>query len=306
MGYQCSLRDHPRSRGVYDVEIIRGSQSWGSSPLARGLRRRRGDSRRCVWIIPARAGFTPAGFWTVIGGTDHPRSRGVYEGGRNPKMYFYGSSPLARGLRADVLTTSRVNRIIPARAGFTWGERAGIGPCSDHPRSRGVYLGPIQRRFAFVGSSPLARGLHSVFCVSFEFVRIIPARAGFTYGPGRPYEGRGDHPRSRGVYVGSAAALARAAGSSPLARGLRRLLLQVTVQPGIIPARAGFTRSGTCTRLQDTDHPRSRGVYAATPRMAARIVGSSPLARGLPLFRAPECGAPGIIPARAGFTSSEI
>ena len=30
-------------------------------------------------------------------------------------------------------------------------------------------------------------------------------------------------------------------GSSPLARGLRRLLNTVTVNRGIIPARAGFT-----------------------------------------------------------------
>ena len=51
-----------------------------------------------------------------------------------------------------------------------------------------------------------------------------------------------------------------------------------------------------------TDHPRSRGVYAATSLMNLSTVGSSPLARGL---RAPHqnywWGAR-IIPARAGFT----
>ena len=53
------------------------------------------------------------------------------------------------------------------------------------------------------------------------------------------------------------------------------------------------------------DHPRSRGVYAATPRIAARMVGSSPLARGLQLLSRNGVINMGIIPARAGFTPSQ-
>ena len=91
-------------------------------------------------------------------------------------------------------------------------------------------------------------------------------------------------------------------GSSPLARGL--LPLELGQGPGerIIPARAGFTSPIASRALTARDHPRSRGVYAATPRMAARIVGSSPLARGLrrPLNNNVE--PIWIIPARAGFT----
>ena len=75
-----SLRppDHPRSRGVYmNCAILRG-RIFGSSPLARGLRRasrRRGAMTR---IIPARAGFTTAPGCPSRSAWDHPRSRGVY------------------------------------------------------------------------------------------------------------------------------------------------------------------------------------------------------------------------------------
>ena len=71
-------RDHPRSRGVYvnnpGTDLVPG----GSSPLARGLPEDVVPGVVIVRIIPARAGFTPAG--TDFGATvkDHPRSRGVY------------------------------------------------------------------------------------------------------------------------------------------------------------------------------------------------------------------------------------
>ena len=52
----------------------------------------------------------------------------------------------------------------------------------------------------------------------------------------------------------------------------------------------------------DTDHPRSRGVYAVGLAIALTACGSSPLARGLRSGPAPSRGRAGIIPARAGFT----
>ena len=51
-------RDHPRSRGVYSLPSYRISPDPGSSPLARGLRRRRRNIIPRNRIIPARAGFT--------------------------------------------------------------------------------------------------------------------------------------------------------------------------------------------------------------------------------------------------------
>ena len=52
-----------------------------------------------------------------------------------------------------------------------------------------------------------------------------------------------------------------------------------------------------------TDHPRSRGVYASSSRIAALTAGSSPLARGLPCRPSHLAAKSGIIPARAGFTT---
>ena len=93
-------------------------------------------------------------------------------------------------------------------------------------------------------------------------IRIIPARAGFT----RPRNSRTprapDHPRSRGVYLGSSGYALPCGGSSPLARGLHHLFREEDGLFGIIPARAGFTVLHAPTWLPGSDHPRSRGVYA--------------------------------------------
>ena len=71
--------------------------------------------------------------------------------------------------------------------------------------------------------------------------RIIPARAGFTL-PARRKRHRGwDHPRSRGVYDCCSLIIIDRWGSSPLARGLRRIFGDFMPFNGIIPARAGFT-----------------------------------------------------------------
>ena len=55
--------------------------------------------------------------------------------------------------------------------------------------------------------------------------------------------------------------------------------------------------------LMAADHPRSRGVYPPLCLVIARRVGSSPLARGLPIDNKFADYTNGIIPARAGFTS---
>mgnify|MGYP000905078806 CR=1 FL=1 len=91
-------------------------------------------------------------------------------------------------------------------------------------------------------------------------------------------------------------------GSSPLARGLRNCAYASSTAFGIIPARAGFTEvsSRNCGIIRD--HPRSRGVYAKADKAENRFVGSSPLARGLPVIADLDEMHWRIIPARAGFT----
>ena len=114
-----------------------------------------------------------------------------------------------------------------------------------------------------------------------------------------------DHPRSRGVYFHPRSHLARFAGSSPLARGLRLRECLHRQVARIIPARAGFTASNSVSAARSPDHPRSRGVYKVTRSPGCTSHGSSPLARGLLCGTADEWGPVGIIPARAGFTLLE-
>ena len=152
----------------------------GSSPLARGLPRQRRHPRPRRRIIPARAGFTSTRRLTITPTWDHPRSRGVYSGGRSSPRPRRGSSPLARGLRLILTRIFGGRRIIPARAGFTRYRRRPRPCSSDHPRSRGVYSTSHSSFLGRNGSSPLARGL-LVRATGFTCaLGIIPARAGFT------------------------------------------------------------------------------------------------------------------------------
>ena len=176
-----SRSDHPRSRGVYLETSKTTDLSIGSSPLARGLRRRFQDGGGHSGIIPARAGFTFASARLCSTSRDHPRSRGVYNASRLPNRNDGGSSPLARGLRVFVSSRRVLCGIIPARAGFTAKRMSNTTSCTDHPRSRGVYPSPEERLDIGSGSSPLARGLHPPVCRQPTYQRIIPARAGFTY-----------------------------------------------------------------------------------------------------------------------------
>ena len=153
------------------------------------------------------------------------------------------------------------------------------------------------------GSSPLARGLLGQASAADGMIRIIPARAGFTYVSPHKIASCLDHPRSRGVYQWRRRRRAWCPGSSPLARGLRRPRPRRSTIRRIIPARAGFTPHPPIPFTSGPDHPRSRGVYLYRPCDRSSMSGSSPLARGLREHRADEDTRHRIIPARAGFTA---
>ena len=218
--------------------------AWGSSPHARGLRHvstvKAGDPR----IIPARAGFTPGPEHPPQLDGDHPRTRGVYSWPGGLRSPTAGSSPHARGLLHDPPGHRRIDRIIPARAGFTSFGGVGEGEWKDHPRTRGVYWVVWPACSMTTGSSPHARGLPPPDHHRQGRLGIIPARAGFTRPPGRRRCGRWDHPRTRGVYdVVEPGEVARL-GSSPHARGLLHPPEHEPLRLRIIPARAGFTGRG--------------------------------------------------------------
>ena len=152
------------------------------------------------------------------------------------------------------------------------------------------------------GSSPLARGLPTTAPRPSPSTRIIPARAGFTGYPAWVRSRAPDHPRSRGVYRIGVVLRRWLRGSSPLARGLLEVVVTAPDLARIIPARAGFTATGSANSRTPGDHPRSRGVYEFPSILTAWNAGSSPLARGLRPGGDPAVQGARIIPARAGFT----
>ena len=133
-----------------------------------------------------------------------------------------------------------------------------------------------------VGSSPLARGTLRSAVDASHGMRFIPARAGNTARCACCAATRPVHPRSRGEH------------GDGLAHGLlgRRF----------IPARAGNTPRSLGRRQFWSVHPRSRGEHSAPTAAAARMAGSSPLARGTPSARADRRRVMRFIPARAGNT----
>ncbi len=96
----------------------------------------------------------------------------------------------------------------------------------------------------------------------------------------------------------------RGEGSSPLARGRPLISFQKANSQWLIPARAGQTISIPIQDHTVWAHPRSRGADKFHTHLPDLGPGSSPLARGRlaePL-RCRDCR--GLIPARAGQTSS--
>ena len=111
-----------------------------------------------------------------------------------------------------------------------------------------------------------------------------------------------DHPRSRGEYCVALTSTSSPAGSSPLSRGILCPVSAGRVLGGIIPALAGNTRITLSGCGGITDHPRSRGEYAAFAFVYRLQYGSSPLSRGILMPTEELNDLWGIIPALAGNT----
>ena len=176
------------------------SASIGSSPLARGTRRRTHRGAGRGRFIPARAGNTSPSRSAAPSATVHPRSRGEHTWSRSRSGPNGGSSPLARGTHLRGPEDAADDRFIPARAGNT-APSSRLSPTSSvHPRSRGEHDDDKWRGVQAAGSSPLARGTHAQQVRDFVDERFIPARAGNTIArPIRTFFYT-VHPRSRGEH----------------------------------------------------------------------------------------------------------
>ena len=94
----------------------------------------------------------------------------------------------------------------------------------------------------------------------------------------------------------------QSAGSSPLARGTLEAASGLSVDAGLIPARAGNTGGTPQKKAQSRAHPRSRGEHKSESEDGYRYEGSSPLARGTRQRAHLPRPCRGLIPARAGNT----
>ena len=295
---------HPRSRGEHAPIPEHTLPNLGSSPLARGTRRKVRRAGRRQRFIPARAGNTNSTAVHPSGNPVHPRSRGEHVSALAADPSSFGSSPLARGTREGWLPATDPSRFIPARAGNTDLRPRSRAPPPVHPRSRGEHSIWLRSAATSTGSSPLARGTRDREYAGDRHRRFIPARAGNTASTASLPSWTTVHPRSRGEHYPRVTSHGLADGSSPLARGTLLQRLPERRRHRFIPARAGNTPGAAAKSSGRAVHPRSRGEHLGYHLQAMPQTGSSPLARGTHPRRDTRGQLPRFIPARAGNTSS--
>ena len=172
-----------------------------------------------------------------------------------------------------------------------------------HPRACGENAGEGHSPPLHPGSSPRVRGKPHPRRVGERLPGLIPARAGKTPRTSQPCKPRGAHPRACGENLGEKLLPVVTAGSSPRVRGKHPRRRRDPHRRGLIPARAGKTRSASRSPPTWRAHPRACGEnYPTFPAcMVGR--GSSPRVRGKPRDTTLQRVSSGLIPARAGKTT---
>ena len=273
-------RAHPRSRGENSPTFHARVSHGGSSPLTRGKPHPGWPPRHRRGLIPAHAGKTLCTLGGIGSGWAHPRSRGENGSCIAASGAWRGSSPLTRGKHCDLRRIERVAGLIPAHAGKTlprsrrsWSRRA-------HPRSRGENLVHDSRFHRCWGSSPLTRGKQGADAGGEGRAGLIPAHAGKTLSALIDGSGQKAHPRSRGENFLTALDAPELAGSSPLTRGKRLLMVHLLDLQRLIPTHAGKTAPLSLPWDPTGAHPHSRGENKDNAHEVQAHLGSSPLTRG--------------------------
>ena len=217
-----------------------------------------------------------------------------------------GSSPHVRGARVGIASILSDCGIIPACAGSTCTVFVYGRSYWDHPRMCGEHAPSCSPYPKTAGSSPHVRGAPSASRCGFHVPGIIPACAGSTmaYRPSSPPTR--DHPRMCGEHMPVRMTVKPFEGSSPHVRGALSGRCGRCRPIGIIPACAGSTPTSKPIACNERDHPRMCGEHEALQCLHARRRGSSPHVRGAHQARRTQHEIPGIIPACAGSTSSDV
>ena len=232
-----------------------------------------------------------------------------------------GSSPRVRGAACDILLHDSHYRIIPARAGSRAPSPSRTCSGPDHPRACGEQLTGRSSGLTGKGSSPRVRGADLLSPRELHRRRIIPARAGSSLHLRPRAAQEGDHPRACGEQHACKRQCVELVGSSPRVRGAVMVSIMVSAPLGIIPARAGSSRSRWTRSCRRADHPRAcgeqhkrghrrhrrHGIIPARAGSRTRRIysplmscGSSPRVRGAVCLSCPVAWPSRIIPARAG------
>ena len=293
---------HPRVCGENVLTLFDGTAVPGSSPRVRGKpvqHRRAPQGRR---LIPACAGKTNLITSAIAKCPAHPRACGENERVDADGCADKGSSPRVRGKLPQCVGHGAEHGLIPACAGKTLGLGSCARGCRAHPRVCGENAFVALYQNCETGSSPRVRGKPELTARTLTLTRLIPARAGKTSAEcGWPC-GRGAHPRACGENPVGSAAPSADCGSSPRVRGKRRQRRRGRSVLGLIPARAGKTRSCAPSTTPRTAHPRACGENRLRGFSRVRAWGSSPRVRGKPVDANACLSACRLIPARAGKT----
>ena len=253
-------------------------------------------------LIPARAGKTSPTSTTPTTPSAHPRACGENALDVDGVASGRGSSPRVRGKPAPAPRRLHHRGLIPARAGKT--RLGGAGGCCTpaHPRACGENLVSAACAVVSVGSSPRVRGKPVSEPAMTTGYRLIPARAGKTSAcRARRPRGRA-HPRACGENPVAALGGGGDPGSSPRVRGKQERKMGMLIIAGLIPARAGKTRSSTPAARPGPAHPRACGENSLRLRGSGEDPGSSPRVRGKRHRGRRRRTRPRLIPARAGKT----
>ena len=149
------------------------------------------------------------------------------------------------------------------------------------PRSRGEYRPPGTSKRPITGSPPLTRGIPTTALRGLGLNRFTPAHAGNTESLRSQWLLLQVHPRSRGEYSACLTSCHAFIGSPPLTRGIQTGENFEYTSSRFTPAHAGNTRLFFLKSCLPEVHPRSRGEYYLEEGKSNQGLGSPPLTRGI-------------------------